>query len=295
MPRCINCKQALLDFAAARLPEYRLDLPPKSMEDFCRFYCCEPGTLDLSGSSYPLVKEGEGGCFHHLALQRGFLNGRIHLRLDAPYTSYLKHEWDIAMCTHQVLSNGYYSRLMTVPAAARVSCPWVVVENDKASLADGLDRLEDWYHQHQEELETSYRKQQGWIDKQDRAHRAARVLLADRLAGLARDQAAVMDLYREVDRLAAEYNGAKKRGEVREGEPHSFFTDWCSGKLPPPFAGWEEELAAAMMAGKKRVTDDPTYAHSFAVWAILYFVHDAEKDTCPEVLSRRLWREDAKA
>ena len=28
MPRCINCNQPLLDFAAARLPEYRVDLPP---------------------------------------------------------------------------------------------------------------------------------------------------------------------------------------------------------------------------------------------------------------------------
>lgn len=291
MPRCINCKQALLDFAAARLPNYRPDLPPKSLEDFCRFYCCEPGTPDLSGSAYPLVKTGPEGCFHHLTLRRGFAGGKIYLRLDALYAGYLKHPWDIAMCTHKVPANGYYSRLMTVPDKARVPCPWVVADNDRDSLAAGLDRLEDWYLRHREELETSLRKQQGWIDKQDRAHRAARAFLADRLAGLAGEQAAVMDLYREVDRLAEEYNDAKKRGTVRFGEPHSFFSDWCSGKLPQPFDGWEEELAAAMTAGKWRVTDDPRYAHGFAVQALLYFVHDAEKDLCPEILTGRRWEE----
>ena len=138
---------------------------------------------------------------------------------------------------------------------------------------------------------TSYQKQQGWIDKQDRAYRTARRFVDGRLEVLAGDQPAVMALYREVDRLAEEYDDAKKRGTVRYGEPHSFFTDWCSGKLPQPFAGWEEELAAVMMTGKKRVTDDPLYAHSFAMTGMLYFIHDAEKDLCPEVLTKKLWQE----
>lgn len=291
MPRCINCKQPLLDFAAAWLPEYRVDLPPKSLEEFCRYYCCEAGSPDLSGSRYPLVKSGPDGCSHHLSLQRGFLDGRIYLRLAAPYTSYLRHPWDIAMCTHKALSNGYYSRMMTVPEKARVACPWVVVDNDKAALSAGLERLGEWYRQHREELENSYQKQQGWIDKQDRAYRTARRFVDGRLEVLAGDQPAVMALYREVDRLAEEYDDAKKRGTVRYGEPRSFFTDWCSGKLPQPFAGWEEELAAVMMTGKKRVTDDPLYAHSFAMTGMLYFIHDAEKDLCPEVLTKKLWRE----
>ena len=85
MPRCINCKQPLLDFAAAWLPEYRIDLPPKSLEEFCRYYCCETGTPDLSGSRYPLVKSGPDGCSHHLSLQRGVqVHGKQGVLPDRP-------------------------------------------------------------------------------------------------------------------------------------------------------------------------------------------------------------------
>jgi len=288
-PRCINCKQDLLTFAAARLPDFQPDLPPKSLSDFCRFAACEPNQPDISGSSYPLVKPGPDGCFHHLELRRGFCDGKIYLRLTNLYASYLKHSWDIAQCTHKVSNNGYYSRLGTVPERARANCPWITTENDKNALAAGLDRLADWYLEHREELETALQKQQDWVDKEMRSYRTARTWLKDRLEEP--DQAAVFALYRQVDRLAGEYNAAKDRGDFRYGGPMSFFSDWCRGKLAEPYCRWEDELAEAMMTGKKRVTDDPDYAHSFAVSCLLYFAHDAAKDRWPEILTAKPWKE----
>lgn len=288
-PRCINCKQELLAFAAACLPEYQADLPPASLSGFCRFYACEPREPDISGSSYPLVKAGEEGCFHHLDLQRGFREGQIYLRLANPHTSYLKHEWNIAQATHKVSFNSYYSRLGTVPEKARVPCPWVITANDKESLSAGLRQLGEWYRQHREELEASYRKQQGWVDKEMRSYRTARRWLAGRLEETG--EAAVFAFYRRVDQLAEEYNAAKNRGEFRLGEPGSFFNQWCAGRLSPPYDQWEDQLAQVMMTGKGKVTADPDYAHSFAVSCLLYFVHDAAKDRWPEILMKDLWKE----
>ncbi len=104
-------------------------------------------------------------------------------------------------------------------------------------------------------------------------------------------QKEVLALYREVDRLAREYEAAKKQGEIRYGADHSFFSDWCVGKLPAPFDRWEEELAAIFQTKKARVVNDPAYAHAFAVSNLLYFIHDLEKDLCPDILIGKRWKE----
>ena len=124
--------------------------------------------------------------------------------------------------------------------------------------------------------------------EQGRSHRVARLYLRDHWQEASQEE--VLILYREVDRLAREYEAAKKRGEIRFGQEHSFFSDWCAGKLPSPFDRWEEELAAIFQTKKARVVQDPVYAHSFAVGNLLYFIHDLEKDVCPDILIANRWQ-----
>ena len=206
------------------------------------------------------------------------------------FTSYLKHPWDVAHCTHQTLTNGSYSRLLTIPSKAQVASPWLEAENDRDSLLRGLDQLGGWFDQHREEIAESCRKQQGWVDKeQGRSHRVTRLYLRDHWQEAGQKE--VLALYREVDRLAREYEAAKKQGEIRYGADHSFFSDWCVGKLPAPFDRWEEELAAIFQTKKARVVNDPAYAHAFAVSNLLYFIHDLEKDLCPDILIGKRWKE----
>lgn len=287
--RCINCKQDIIDFGAKRLGEFSIDIPPKTFYTGTDFVLWDREQGEVKGAAYPFWAEGEDGCFWHFTLFRGFRDGKILLSIGEVFTSYLKHQWDVALCTHRTLSNGSYSRLMTIPAKAQVASPWFAVENDRESLLQGLEQLGDWFDQHREEIAESCRKQQGWVDKeQGRSHRVARLYLRDHWQEA--DQAAVLTLYREADRLAEEYEAAKKRGEVEFGKEHSFFSDWCAGKLPEPFCRWEEELTALFLTKKARVVKDPLYARSFAVGNLLYFIHDLEKDVCPDILLGKKWQ-----
>ncbi len=290
MKRCINCKDEIIRFGQQRLREFSIDIPPKSFHTGTDFILWDQDRREeIRGAAYPFWAQGEEGCFWHFTLRRGFKNGQILLRLDEVFTSYLKHPWDVAHCTFKTLTNGYYSRLTIIPAKAQVASPWFAVENDRESLLQGLDQLGDWFDQHQSEIAESCRKQQGWVDKeQGRSHRVARLYLRDHWQEASQEE--VLILYREVDRLAREYEAAKKRGEIRFGQEHSFFSDWCVGKLPSPFDRWEEELAAIFQTKKARVVQDPVYAHSFAVSNLLYFVHDLEKDVCPDILIANRWQ-----
>ncbi len=287
--RCINCKQEIINFGAKRLEGFSIDIPPKTFYTGTDFVLWDQKQGEVKGAAYPFWADGEDGCFWHFTLFRGFQKGQILLRIGEVFTSYLKHPWDVALCTYRTLSNGSYSRLMTIPAKAQVASPWFAVENDKESLLQGLERLGDWFDQHREEIAESCRKQQGWVDKeQGRSHRVARLYLQEHWREA--DQAAILALYREVDRLAEAYEAAKKRGEIHFGQEHSFFSDWCAGKLPAPFSQWEEELTALLMSKKARVTKDPLYARSFAVGNLLYFIHDLEKDVCPDILLAKKWK-----
>lgn len=288
MKRCINCKQEIIEFGERRLEGFHIDIPPKSLgTDFVLWD--QERREEIRGAAYPFWAQGEEGCFWHLTLRRGYKNGVILLRIDTVFTSYLKHSWDVAHCTHQTLANGNYSRLLTISSKAQVFSPWIEAENDRESLLGGLEQLGDWFDRHREEIAESCRKQQGWVDKeQGRAHRLARLYLRDHWQEAGQEE--VLALYREVDRLAREYEAAKKAGEVHYGQEHSFFSDWCAGKLPPPFGRWEEELAALFQTKKARVTGDPVYARSFAVGNLLYFIHDLEKDLCPDILTGSRWR-----
>ena len=290
MKRCINCKDEIIRFGQQRLGEFSIDIPPKSFHTGTDFILWDQDRREeIRGAAYPFWAPGEEGCFWHFTLRRGFKNGQILLRLDEVFTSYLKHPWDVAHCTFKTLTNGYYSRLTIIPAKAQVASPWFAVENDRESLLQGLDQLGDWFDQHQNEIAESCRKQQGWVDKeQGRSHRVARLYLRDHWQEASQEE--VLILYREVDRLAREYEAAKKRGEIRFGQEHSFFSDWCVGKLPSPFDRWEEELAAIFQTKKTRVVQDPVYAHSFAVGNLLYFIHDLEKDVCPDILIASRWQ-----
>ncbi len=291
MKRCISCKQEIIGFGERRLEGFHIDIPPKSFGTSTDFILWDQDRREeIRGAAYPYWAEGEDGCFWHLTLRRGFKNGRILLRIGEVFTSYLKHPWDVAHCTHQTLTNGSYSRLLTIPSKAQVASPWLEAENDRESLLRGLDQLGDWFDQHREEIAESCRRQQGWVDKeQGRSHRVARLYLRDHWQEAGQKE--VLVLYREVDRLAREYEAAKKQGEIRYGADHSFFSDWCVGKLPAPFDRWEEELAAIFQTKKARVVNDPAYAHAFAVSNLLYFIHDLEKDLCPDILIGKRWKE----
>ncbi len=291
MKRCISCKQEIIGFGERRLEGFHIDIPPKSFDTDTDFILWDQDRREeIRGAAYPYWAEGEDGCFWHLTLRRGFKNGRILLRIGEVFTSYLKHPWDVAHCTHQTLTNGSYSRLLTIPSKAQVASPWLEAENDRESLLRGLDQLGDWFDQHREEIAESCRRQQGWVDKeQGRSHRVARLYLRDHWQEAGQKE--VLVLYREVDRLAREYEAAKKQGEIRYGADHSFFSDWCVGKLPAPFDRWEEELAAIFQTKKARVVNDPAYAHAFAVSNLLYFIHDLEKDLCPDILIGKRWKE----
>ncbi|MCI8653035.1 MAG: hypothetical protein HFF11_05000 [Angelakisella sp.] len=291
MKRCISCKQEIIGFGERRLEGFHIDIPPKSFGTSTDFILWDQDRREeIRGAAYPYWAEGEDGCFWHLTLRRGFKNGRILLRIGEVFTSYLKHPWDVAHCTHQTLTNGSYSRLLTIPSKAQVASPWLEAENDRDSLLRGLDQLGGWFDQHREEIAESCRKQQGWVDKeQGRSHRVTRLYLRDHWQEAGQKE--VLALYREVDRLAREYEAAKKQGEIRYGADHSFFSDWCVGKLPAPFDRWEEELAAIFQTKKARVVNDPAYAHAFAVSNLLYFIHDLEKDLCPDILIGKRWKE----
>ena len=289
MKRCINCKQDILDFGAGGLGEFLPDLPPKSLAAATELAIYDRAYGDLRGAAYPFVREGEEGCFWHLRLQRGFVKGQILLRVAEVFAGYLRHSYDIAQCTHRILNNGYYSRLMTVPAKARLTSPWFIVENDRASLLSGLEQVGEWYRQSEEALFAACRQQQRWVDKeQGHAHRLARLFLREKWPEA--DQGAVWALYRRVDQLAQDYEAARTRGDFRYGDEHTFFSDWCSGKLPPPFDSWEEELSAAFLVKKNRITNDTAYAHSFAVGNLLYFIHDLAKDRWPNILLAERWK-----
>ena len=217
MKRCINCKQEIINFGAKRLEGFSIDIPPKTFRTGTDFVLWDQEQGEVKGAAYPFWADGEDGCFWHFTLFRGFQKGQILLRIGEVFTSYLKHPWDVAFCTYRTLSNGSYSRLMTIPAKAQVASPWFAVENDKESLLQGLERLGDWFDQHREEIAESCRKQQGWVDKeQGRSHRVARLYLQEHWREA--DQAAVLALYREVDRLAEAYEAAKKRGEIHFGQ-----------------------------------------------------------------------------
>jgi len=291
MKRCINCKQEIVDFGARRLGEFSIDIPPKSFHTGTDFVLWDQELgAEVRGAAYPFWAQGEDGCFWHFTLRRGFRDGKILLRIDEVFTSYLKHSWDVTHCTYQTLGNSSYSRLLTIPAKAQMASPWLEAENDRESLLQGLEELGDWFDQHREEIAGSCRGQQGWVDKeQGRSHRLARLYLQDHWQEATQEE--VLALYREVDRLAREYEAAKKRGEVRYGQEHSFFSDWCGGKLPAPFCRWEDELTGLFQTKKARVAaGDPLYARSFAVSNLLYFVHDLEKDICPDILIAGKWK-----
>lgn len=291
MKRCISCKQDIVAFGAGGLGEFRPDLPPKSFYTGTDFAICDKEQGEVKGSFYPFVREGEEGCFWHLWLLRGFVRGQILLRIDEVHTSYLRHGYDIAQCTHRVPNNGRYSRLITVPEKGRAASPWFAAENDRAALLAGLEQLGEWYRQNEEAVLAACRLQQRWVDKeQGPSHRLARLFLRERWQEA--DRGAVRALYRRVDELAQDYEAARARGDFRYGDPHTFFSDWCSGRLPPPFDRWEEELSAVFLVKKNRVTDDPAYARSFAVGNLLYFIHDLAKDTCPDILVAKRWMEE---
>ena len=139
--RCINCKQEIINFGAKRLEGFSIDIPPKTFRTGTDFVLWDQEQGEVKGAAYPFWADGEDGCFWHFTLFRGFQKGQILLRIGEVFTSYLKHPWDVALCTYRTLSNGSYSRLMTIPAKAQVASPWFAVENDKESLLLGLERL----------------------------------------------------------------------------------------------------------------------------------------------------------
>lgn len=284
MERCINCKKEIIAFGETQLDGFSSAFPPPAYKETVTLFLfsAHPQYEELRGVFYPFVRESEQGSFQHLHIERCFADGHILLRLTNIYVSYLKYEWDIAQCTQKIsLTNSSYSRLQRIPADCLTASPWVSAENSKQGLQAGLAALKEWYAAHQAEIDVSYEKQQRLLDK-DRSYQIVRGYLKTHFPLLTEED--IFGFYRQIDQLADQYHQLPRENF---GKPLSFFENFCSDKLLPPFDSWIDELSEQMSAKKHGVTDDPAYARAFSTLGLLYFFHDCAKERWPEILASR--------
>jgi len=288
MKRCITCKNDIIRFGEEHLTGFRSIFPPKEFDKACYFVMRD----GRGGPYYPFVQRSEAGSFWHLRIERGFWNDQIHLRLNSFYVSYILYDWSVAMCTYRADSYSGYGRLNSISEKYTVCSPWFDTDNDKDSLQKGLADLGAWYEAHLPEIHLSYDKQQTWLDKDYRDAKIVRAYLDQHLPELTEGE--IFELYRTVDRLAAQYVGSEmetRKTDLGYPAPLSSFNDFCYGKLPPKINVWVNELSEVMLSKKvvKGITID--YARSFAVKALLYLFHDSQEASHPAILKHEeLWK-----
>lgn len=288
MKRCISCKSDIIRFGETRFEGFFSILPPKEFSQACYFVLRD----GRSGPYFPFARKTAFGSFRHLRIERGFWEENIHLRLNDVYVGYLRYHWNVAMCTSKVLGNGNYGKLNSVSEKYTVCSPWFVSENDKDSLQNALAELGRWYDAHLPEINLSYEKQQGWLDKDWRHTMIARGYLDEHISELTEDK--IFELYRTVDRLAAEYESSDMKNQKNElgySAPFSGFNDFCYGKFSSKINGWVDDISELMLAKKAVKGIDMDYARSFAVTALLYLFHDCQKEKYPAILQHKeLWK-----
>ena len=288
MKRCINCKKDIIPMGEKLFEGFHSIFPPKEFAQACYFVLSDGKT----GPYFPFAQRSEKGSFWHLRVERGFWEEQIHLRINDVFVSYLQYGWETAMCTYKVLNNSRYGRLSSISKQYVVCSPWFVSENTKEGLDDALHQLGAWYQEHLAEIHLSYEKQQTWLDKQWGSDKITRLYLDDHLSELTQDD--IFELYRMVDRLAAEYQALDPENQTNPlgiRPPFGGFGAFCYGKLPPVINRWIEEISESIFS-KQVVKDiDRSYARSFALTAFLYLFHDSQKSAYPAILKREeLWK-----
>lgn len=288
MKRCINCKSDIIQFGETRFEGFQSVFPPKEFNEACYFVLRD----GRSGPYYPFARKTGAGSFQHLRIERGFWDETIHLRLNEVYVSYLRYRWNVAMCANGVLNNGNYGRLNSVSEKYTVCSPWFIAENDKDSLQSTLAQLGGWYEEHLPEIDLSYKKQQGWLDKDWRHTKIARDYLDEHISELTEGE--VFEMYRIVDRLAREYGSSEmkdRKNELGFSAPFTGFGDFCYGKFSSKINGWADDISQLLLAKKAVKGIDIDYARSFAVTALLYLFHDCQKEKYPAILQqKKLWK-----
>ena len=76
--------------------------------------------------------------------------------------------------------------------------PWFLADNDRDSLHGALEELGKWYREHQGEIQQSYDKQQGFLDRESRECRPVRRFLREHVGDLTQED--IWAVYRCVDR-----------------------------------------------------------------------------------------------
>lgn len=288
MKRCINCKNDIIAFGETRFDGFQSIFPPKEFDKACYFILRDGRT----GPYFPFARRTPSGSFEHLRVERGFWEETIHLRLNDFYVGYLRYPWNVAMCASGVLNNGNYGRLNSISEKYTVCSPWFVSENDKDSLQNALAELGAWYEEHLPEIDLSYQKQQGWLDKDWRHTMIARKYLDEHISELTEDE--IFELYRTADRLAIENEASEMKNRKNElGYPAPFtgFNDFCYGKFSSKINGWVDDISESILTKKAVKGIDMDYARSFAVTAFLYLFHDSQKEKYPAILQqKKLWR-----
>ncbi|NBI65296.1 hypothetical protein D1646_00435 [Pseudoflavonifractor sp. 60] len=290
MIRCISCRKDIIDFVQVRFEGFQVTLPLPGLKQDNYYIAFDPKYGELKGSVYRFVKERPEGSFCRLEVRRAFAQEKIYLQLGGILVSYLKYDWGAAQCTGKVLNNIRYGQLAQLSPKFQVESPWFLADNNPDSLRGALEQLEEWYREHLGEIQQSWDKQQGFLDRECRELRPVRRFLGEHMGELSQED--VWEVYRCVDQLAEEYK-AKYGGQKHVFSAPSqtvFFHDFCYGTLPPVLNAWIEELAAALQRGKKGY--DETYARKFAVTALLYLFNDMQRERWPNILEERPWTVD---
>ena len=290
MVRCISCRSDIIDFVQEQFEGFRVTLPLPDLKQDNFYHTYDPKYKELNGSVHRFAKERPEGSFCHLEVRRAFAREKIYLQLGGILVSYIKYDWGTAQCTGKVLNNSRYSQLAQLSPKFQVQSPWFLADNDRDSLHRALEELGEWYREHQGEIQQSYDKQQGFLDRESRECRPVRGFLREHIGELTKED--VWAVYRCVDRLADEYRAQYGNQKHIFSAPSQtvFFHDYCYGKLTPALNAWVEELSTALQRGKKGY--DEEFARKFTVTALLYFFHDMQKEKWPNILADKLWQAD---
>lgn len=288
MAHCISCRSDIIDFVQEQFEGFQVTLPLPGLKQDNSYYTYDLKYKELTGSVYCFAKERPEGSFCHLEVRRAFAKEKIYLQLGGVLVSYIKYDRGTAQCTGKVLNNGRYSQLAQLSPKFQVQSPWFLADNDRDSLHKALEELGAWYQEHQDEIQQSYDKQQGFLDRESRECRPVRRFIREHMGELTQED--IWAVYRCVDRLADEYQEKYKDQKHIFSAPSQtvFFHDYCYGRLPPALNAWVEELSAVLQKGKKGY--DEEYARKFAVTALLYFFHDMQKEKWPNILADKLWQ-----
>ena len=187
MIRCISCRKDIIDFVQVRFEGFQVTLPLPGLKQDNYYIAFDPKYGELKGSVYRFVKERPEGSFCRLEVRRAFAQEKIYLQLGGILVSYLKYDWGAAQCTGKVLNNIRYGQLAQLSPKFQVESPWFLADNNPDSLRGALEQLEEWYREHLGEIQQSWDKQQGFLDRECRELRPVRRFLGEHMGELSQE------------------------------------------------------------------------------------------------------------